>query len=312
MAETNSNSRVIILAILLLFAIGLGGYFWNQARVLRVDNELLTDESIELELVRLELLDDVESLQTDIDDLFLENDSLEIIFEGKTKEVAQRDKIIKEIKADFATDAAGMKIEIEQLNGIKQDLSALVAQLQTENERLLDANDELASEVSNLAIKTQELEFEISELRQLNTSFEKEKRNLLATSTRATNLRIDLLKKGDKPTGSFRRTRDINISFNIKNLPKDKEGERRLYLVVKDAQGLPVEVANPTYVAIKPENGSKQEEIIAQKVLTTNLFENERVQFKITPTEGTLHKGYYRATIYAKWGLLGGAEFQLR
>lgn len=308
----NSTSKVRTLAILLLLAIGIGGYFWNQSRTLRNDNKGLNTEVSMLEELRLSLLDDVEGLQTDVSDLLVENDSLEIIFEEKTEEIAARDKAIKKIKTDFATDASGMRLEIEQLKSIKQDLSTLVMQLQAENARLLDSNEALALEVTNMQIKTQELEFDISELRQLNADFEKDRKNLLATSTRATNLRIDLLKKGEKPTGSFRRAREVNVSFDIKNLPESKEGERRLYLVIKDSKGVPIEVANPTYVVIKPESGGKSEEIIAQQVITSTLYNNSRFQFKISPTEGTLHKGYYRVAIYAKWGLLGGAEFQLR
>lgn len=96
------------------------------------------------------------------------------------------------------------------------------------------------------------------------------------------------------------------------NLPSNKKGEYQVYLVIKDAQGIPVKVANPINVTIKPDTGGKSEPIIAQQAIKANLFDQNRLQFKINPEEKNLHQGYYRATIYTDWGLLGAAQFQLR
>ena len=90
------------------------------------------------------------------------------------------------------------------------------------------------------------------------------------------------------------------------------KGKHNVYVVLKDANSIPVKVENPIKVTIKPNTGGQAEEIIAQQMMSMNLFESDRLQFKIEPMKGSLHAGYYRAVIYTDWGLLGGAEFHLR
>ena len=219
---------------------------------------------------------------------------------------------IKTIKKNFAKDASGMKTEISQLKTIKQDLSNLIAQLKMENTQLKQSNEELGTQITASEQQNKELFFEIAEIKQLNNQLEQEKQNLMASSTRAANFRVDIRKKKDKPTGSARRARTIEVSFDIKNLPASKKGEYPVYLVVKDAKGIPVKVANPVKTTIKPATGSQAEEIIAQTMVRATLFESDRFQFKIEPLEGSLHKGFYSVAVYTEWGLLGGAQFQLR
>lgn len=315
MEQTNSkksNKSGIVLGLLLLIAFSVGGYFWIQNKTLSASNQELSGEVAVLKTLRTDLLVDVEGLQTDLDALMQDNAVLETDYEEISKDVAARKAEIKKIKKDFATNASGMQVEIEQLKGIKKELMDFIGQLKTENAQLKQSNEALTSQVANAENRNKELEFEISQLRQMNGDLEKDKSSLMATATRATELRVDIRKKGDKPTGSSRRAREINVSFALTNVPANRKGDQKIYVVIKDAQGVPVKVANPIKATIKSSTGGKSEEIIAQQMQIRDLFDKVRLQMTINPEVGNLQAGYYRVAIYADWGLLGGAQFQLR
>lgn len=310
--QTGSKRTLIVVSLLLLVAIMTIGFFWKQNQSLSTSILELNDEVGALNELRMDLVYEVEDLALSFDEILMSNDSLEMLYEEMTETVDQQKATIKKIKKDFANDAVGMKAEIDQLKTIKKELASTIEQLKRENANLKMSNETLALQVANTDAANKELTFQVAELRMLNTDLEKDKKNLLAVSTRASDIRIDLRKKGDKTTGSARRTREIIASFNINHLPKDKEGIHDLYLVIKDAKGNVVKVENPIKATITPDAGGQAEEIIAQQVITNTLFESARLKFKVTPVHGSLHKGFYRAAVYTEWGLLGAAQFQLK
>lgn len=310
--HSKSNKSSVILGLLLLLAILGGGYLWSQNKAINSTNDLLSGQVSVLKTLRTDLLEEVEILQSDFDAMIHNNALLEIDYEDISEEVNAKKVEIQKIKKAFATNAAGMQTEINQLKGIKKELTALLNQLTEENTQLKEANEDLAIQVANVETRNKELEFQTSQLRQTNRELEKEKSGLMATATRATDLRVDIRKKGDKPTSSSRRAKEIAVSFAISNLPDNRKGDQKIYVVVKNRQGLPIKVANPIKATIKSSSGGKAEEIIAQQMQIRNLFEKDRLQMTILPETGSLKAGYYRVSIYADWGLLGGAEFQLK
>lgn len=314
MEQTNakSNKSGAILGILLLLALLLGGYFWNQNKSLSATNQELNTEITTLRDLRDDLISDIDLLKEDYTAMINDNEMLEASFEKTTQEIKAKEATIKKIKADFAKNAVGMKAEIEQLRNIKKELTTYVNQLKAENASLKASNSDLATQVANVEAENRALAFEISQMRQMNGMLEKDKKALMATATRATDLRVDISKKGNKPTGSYRRAKEIAVSFAISNLPENKKGDHNIYVVIKDAKGIPVKVANPIKANITSETSGQSEEIIAQQKQIRNLFEKVRLQLLVNPIEGSLRKGYYRVSVYADWGLLGGAEFQLR
>lgn len=311
-SKSSNKTTVTVLAILLLLAIAAGGYFWSKTMSLNTSNQELSEEAIALNELRTDLIGDIESLQKDYNEILASSDSLAIQFEASTKLLASKQAEIDQIKKQAARESAGIKAELEQLRTVKKELTALVDQLKIENTRLRKTNQNLSSKLLTSESRNQELRFEILAMQQTNSSLERENLKLMAVSTRATNIRVDLRKRDDKPTTSAQRLREIIVSFDVKHLPEAKKGEHNLYIVLKDAKGMPVAVANPVKATIKSDAGGASEEIIAQQMQTVTLGENERIQFKITPEGKSLKEGYYRVAIYTEWGLLGGAQFQLR
>lgn len=312
MEKSNPKRLPIILGALLLLAITTGIYFWLKSDQLGKENTELTTEVETLRSLRTDLLSDIESLQSDYEKLTVSNDSLSIIFKETSSVVEKQKNEISSIKKQSAKDAVGMKKEVDQLRGMKQELSGIIKQLTDEIASLRKSNAALAAKVAETIEHNLALELQVAELQGTNADLERDRKKLMATSTRATNLKVDVRKKGDKPTGSYRRAREIEVSFDVKNIAKGKEGVNNVYLVINDAKGLPVKVDNPVKATIKPDSGGTPEEIIAQQMMSTDLYENVRLKFKINPKPGTLKPGHYRLSIFTDWGLLGGAQFQLR
>jgi len=154
--EQKENSRTglygffFIALVLLIFAT----YFMYSNRSLKTSNQNLTkenqalsEEMADLEILRDDLFEDVERLQLDYDELIESNDSLGILFSSVTNEVTVKKAEINKIKKDFAKDAAGIKKEVEQLRGIKKELTILVNNLKLENEQLKKSNQQLTEKV---------------------------------------------------------------------------------------------------------------------------------------------------------------------
>lgn len=307
----NNKSITIILGVLLVLALFGGGYFAKQSTALEGNNKMLMEEISALETTRTDLLGEIETLQTNYDELMEDATATEGLYKEASEMVNKQKSQIKQLKAGFSTEVAGMKSEIEQLQTIKNDLGSLLEQLKAENMQLKGANAQLTGERNASNEQNKKLAFEIAELRQVNLKMKKELSKLVAENSRAANFRVDIKKNNDKITSSSRRAKDIVISFNLKNIPADKAKEDRLYLVITDAKGTPVKATNPVTTTIRPNTGEKSFPIIAQQTLRTELQNGGRLQFDY-PLDTKLAKGYYRASVYTDWGLLGSAEFQLK
>lgn len=311
MENSNSKRTIVILGVVLTLAVLLGGYLWNQNNALNTSNEELQASVTELNDIKDDLLGEINDLQTSYDELNEEyltvniaNDSLTAIYQEASKSVAQKRAEIKTIKDKANADVKGLREQIAALKAIKADMSKVIDDLQKDNLRL-------TGEVKLANLQNERLKGEIAEMKQLNLAMQKELAKLAAANSRVTNMRVDVKKANDKITSSRNRAREIVVSFDLKNLPKDKLKEDRLYLVITDAKGTPVKVKNPISTTIRPNTGGDAFPIIAQQTIRQTLQNGARLQF-IQPLDEKLRGGAYRVSVYADWGLLGSASFQLR
>ena len=284
----------------------------QQNQNLTFANDDLGSELATLEGIRDDLIKDMEALNLDYDSLVEKHDSLITIYEKEHQQILAQQQLVNKIKKSATNDEATFQRQIQQLQDAKKDMLAMLDQLKSENQNLHRQNQELGQKLLVSEKENETLKLEIASMKQMTTTLESDRSDLMAKSTRANNFLINFKKQGNKSTGSARRTRTIQVSFDIFNLPEAKKGEHQLYIVLKDAKGIPVKVANPVEATIKSSTTAQGEPIIAQQMMTASLFEKGRLQFKVEPLPGTLHKGYYRALVYADWGLIGGAQFQLR
>ncbi|MFK7806604.1 MAG: hypothetical protein AB8F74_02275 [Saprospiraceae bacterium] len=313
MANKTSISTILFLSAFFLLATTFGIYSYQQNNKLEKENKNLTTEVSDLEETREELLADVKTLEEEFEELATVNENQKRDLEAANKALTSNKAELKKLQKKYKKDIGWMRGEIKKLRAAKTELTAMVDRLKAEQaEGGIADGSLLEHRISNIEARNQELMDRLEEARNRNNLLERENDNLDVTATVATNTRVDIFKKGKKPTGSFRRAREIVVSFNLSHLAKSKEGETDLYVVIKDAKGNLVQVDNPVTKKITSEVTGKIEPIIAQQSIRATLYDKVRLAFKVEPKRRTLKKGSYFVFIYADWGLVGRTEFTLR
>lgn len=275
-------------------------------------NTTLTKEVTALKDVRTGLLQEINGLKSKLNSAAAANDSLATAGLEMISVINSKEAEIKKMKKDFSKTAEGMANEITQLRQIKIQLNHFIDKMQQQVVILNNSNRALQKQVSDANEINKKLSFEISELKSINLVTDKELKKFSATSTRTGNFRIDIKKDGNKPTGSSKRAKEIDLSFAIKNIPDDKVGTHQVYLSIMNAKGEPMVVNYPQTVVIDPSiEGGLATIITAQQSKAVSLANDVRVQF-LQPIERRLNPGFYQANIYTDFGLIGSAQFQLR
>lgn len=334
MKNPKSKITTIVLSVVLGLSILTGGYFGVKSYQLNKSNERLQSEVGLLKTVKNELIADIEDLQSDYDGLLSNNSELESTLATAILEMEDKETELKRIKAQdnsftLAEEVQRLRIMKDEyafiLNELRKQAIILTnsnSELQNQNADLIDRMADIKEKNEKLATKVFNLRRENnSELKPLNASNRSDKANAMLMSNEsindhstekkqvaeAANFTFDIRKKGNKPTGSSRRARKIAVRFDVKNLDKMSSTET-LYLVIRDINGIPVQVENP----IKATVGSKKEEIIAQQMMAVNLSQHSSLKFEVMPKKKTLHEGYYRVSVYSEKGLIGSDQFHLR
>ncbi len=302
------NSTVLVFIGL----IGISTFFACGDQATADQNTALNKEVNTLKEVRTDLLQEIEGLKTELESKAASNDSLTMAGEEMLAVINSKEAELKKMKKDFSKTADGMANEITQLRQIKTQLNHFIDKMEQQVTILNKANQSLQKQVSDATELNKKLSFEISELKSLNLVTDKELKKFSATSTRTSNFRIDIKKDGNKPTGSSRRAKEIDLSFAVKNLPENRKGTHQVYLSIVNAKGDPMVVNYPQTVVIDPSiEGGLATVITAQQSKTVDLANDVRIQFK-QPIESRLNPGFYQANIYTDFGLIGSAQFQLR
>lgn len=333
MKNPTSKSQIttIVLSVVLGISILTGGYFGVKSYQLNSSNEKLQSEVGLLKTVKNDLIAEIEGLQSDYNGLLSNNSELESTLATAILEMEDKEAELKRIKAQ--DDSFTLADEVKRLRMLKDEYAFILyelkiqstiltnsnAELQNQNADLLDRMADMKEKNEALATKVFNLRREnTSGVKPLNASNKNDKPKAILVSNKvnnanqklaeATNFTFDIRKKRNKPTGSSRRARKIAVRFDVKNLDNMPAGTEKLYLVIKDINGMPVQVESPIMVTV----GSKKEEIIAQQMMTVNLSQHSSFKFEFMPKKKTLREGYYRASVYSDKGLIGSDQFHLR
>ena len=307
------NKSIIAITVLLLAFLVGSFYFMNQNSRLSEKTNKLDFKVDSLTTVKFDLLEEIDSLRIAFAVMANQKDSVSLALSA---EIAEAQKIIDRQKSELrifkrktATEINGLKKEIGELGGIREKMENIISRLQQEKEELLAQNVALTEKLEVSEERNRELAYQVEELEQLNLSSLDELRSLRATAFQATNFNVEVQNKGDKPTTSKNKAKTIKVEIDINKVPEQYLGDQNLYLVIKDARGIPIESLNPTKAIIKSPNETT--EIISQRAILMPLAESQRVDFK-HDIVNKLNAGYYRVAVYSDYGLLGAATFRLR
>lgn len=304
----DNNSKLIysvVITLLLLLSGGIGWFFWNKTQKLVAENKERVMMVDSLTNLKANLEKSLDSLQTDYTALRTENENLLGKIAAATNLVSQKEGVIRQIKETSAGDLAALQAQVEELKKVKTEYETVINLLKTENGQLKEENLALKGENASLKGDKESLSEQVSDLAK---KLEDQIRKTQSAAFRATSFRVELEKRRDRLTTMARKVREINVSFDLADVPENFRGPAKLYLVITDDTGTPIPSDNPIKSTIYAPTGPV--DIMAQQTRAVVLDQTQRYTFTY-PVEERLKKGNFVIAIYCEKGLLGVASFKL-
>ncbi len=310
----NSNRTWgIVAALLALFLViaGLWGFRLNNEKTdLTSANAELETQFNDMLSLKEELEVEVDSMSVAFEDLSVENETLIKELKDEKSRVSRRNVKIKGLRSDLKSTQDNAAGEIASLKNQIQDLINTKFALQENITSLVYQNDSLKGVTGILESDLRIAKDENIMLNNLNNTIQKEVSNLTLANFKASAFRVEVAKKkATKVTSKGRRAKNIQVSFDLTNVPEKYQGVRPIYLVITDDKATPVKLDNPIKAQVSV-NGQKQD-ILAAEAKETNIVDNQRLSFNHKLGD-KLQSGFYRVAVYTDLGLLGASSFRLR
>ncbi len=304
--QPNNNSSLygIIIGLLLLLSAGLGYLLWQKSQAMLAEKEKQELVVKRLSTEKSNIVRSLDSLSNAYGTLRTENESLTSQIAASAQRVKEKESAIKQISIQNTQDLDALRAQLEELRRAKADMESIVKQLQSENAQLKGENIQLKEENNQLKTDKTELSGQVTDLaEQLKQQIQKTQ----SATFKATSFKVELLRKS-KTTARARRARDLQVSFDLVDVPQPFQGGQTLYLVVSDDKGNPIMATNPTKKTISTPSGPV--EIIAVQSKQTVLMNTQRILFNYK-LEEKLKAGNYVVAVYCDKGLLGASSFRL-
>lgn len=301
------NSRVygFIVTVLLALAAVIGFFFWQKSKSYMAEKEKVEVERHELEIQKVTFERELDSLSNAYSSLRTENENLQGRITTTAALVEQKENTIRQIKAATAADIAALRDQVAQLQRTKIELETIISTLRIENDSLKVENQRLSGENTELKGANTQLSGQVQDLAK---QLEEQIRKTQSASFKATSFRVWTARKNEKLTTKARRIREIDVSFDLADVPEPYFGPQKLYMVITDDKGNPVPSDNPTKATVYAPTGPV--EIMAQQVKAVVLESTQRMSFHHKFDE-KLKSGNYVVAVYCDKGLLGASSFKL-
>lgn len=327
-------SKLLTLVCVLLGASAIGTGLWGyqnyeSANQLTTNNAQLQEELtisqnriLEMEQLQRELKAEVDSLIAAFTAANTENEKLDqlLTMAGRrnrklVKQIEERKVQLEELKASAKKDRKNLMSQLMVLIKAKSKLEVEVKEVAKSNEKLtktavamgldptksLEENKVVAKKIKaeRLAARKKAPEPEVVEV---------EEPVELVLPLRATSFRIEVGGRKDKVTAKAKKAKDIQVSFDLSNIPDGERKKALMYLVIVNDKGELVTCANPIK-AVVPVAG-KDKEITGLVKREVEIEPNQRINFE-WELEDKVEAGYYRVEIHSEDGFLGEASFLL-
>lgn len=306
MSDTqNSRTYAIVVTVLLALAAGLGFFFWMKSKSYLAEKDKIEIERQTLETEKVNIERELDSLSNAYFTLRTENENLQGRVTSTAVLIEQKEGLIRQIRASSSKEIQALRDQVAQLQRTKIEYETIISTLQTENEQLKAENQRLTGENEELKGANTELSGKVEGLaKQLEEQIQKTQ----SAAFKATSFRVTTARKTDKLTTKARRTREIDVSFDLADVPEPFQGPQKLYMVITDEKGNPIKSDNPTKATVYAPTGPV--EIMAQQVRAVVLESTQRQSFHYKFDE-KLKSGNYVVAIYCDKGLLGASSFRL-
>jgi regulator of replication initiation timing len=308
MSEQQSSNKSgvygIVIALLLLLSAGLGYFLWQKSKSMIAEKERLEKEMADLSTEKANIARSLDSLTSSYADLRTENESLTSKIATSAQLVQQKEAAINKIKGENTAEINALRAQVEELKKTKSELEGIIAVVKAENAQLKGENARLTEENTQLKTDKDQLSGKVTDLAK---QLEEQIRKTQSATFKATSFKVEVLRK-DKTTGRARRARDLQVSFDLIDVPQPFQGQQTIYLVITDENGKPITTSNPTKKVINAPAGPV--EIIAIQTKQADIGNTQRLSFN-HKLEEKLKAGNYVVAIYCDKGLLGASTFRL-
>lgn len=307
MTDNTQKLRLWAIVATILFALTaiFSLWIWGKYRSAAGDNAS-REQQIEALLAEKSLLDSqLDSLSLAYNSVRSENDSLQGSVARAENIVATKAAEVDQLRKKSTRDLKELRAQVEAMQRAKAEVETVVTLLRTENEQLKAENARLTGENEQLRGEKEALDQQVSDL---STKLADQIRKTQSAKFKATAFRVDVERRGDKLTTRAKKVRELNVSFDLADVPEAYQGPQKLYLVIADETGAPIASANPIRATVEAPSGAVQ--IVAQQVKAVAVGNTQRLSFTYKLDE-KLKKGSYVAAIYCDKGLLGVSSFRL-
>lgn len=291
-----------ILALLLLLA-GWWGLGQKKERMALADeNVALTSSLNDLQQLKDDLSQEVDSLRMAYVSLAEENTALQGSLAEVESRLAKRDADLRAAKKQGASEVNNLRAEIQELLAFKAELEETIYAIKSENDSLRNVTGQLEADLSTVRADNEALN-------RMNNTIQDELKRLTLANFKATAFQVEAERKSSKATAKSGRTRRIRVTFDLANVPSEYQGTRPLYLVITNESGVPITTESP--IQAQSVVGGQRMDLIAQEAKEVNVAESQRLTFTHELSD-KLPSGFYRASVYTDIGLLGAASFRLQ
>ncbi len=307
----SSNRTVWILAAFLVLTTGMAIYFGSKSSSLNTERDVLTQNLTELDEQKLNLEDELATLDESYQSQIAENDTLSTTLEVRLKEVEDLKGRVWNAKQKLAKSEEENKAindRLAQLEELKQNLEGDIVALQETNQELSDVNEQISHDLQVSEEEKMALDAQLQDMSKKNEVLVQRLHTIAPAGFVATNFNVTAERKNSKLTARANQAEKINVEFDINDVPAEFQNEEEIYLVVTQFDGnpidvvetAPVEVGSTTPVAINVVDRKKT--VLKDRQSIEMTFDADR----------DLDSGLYNLMVYADHGFLGATTFQLR
>lgn len=291
-----------VFGILFLAALVFGIAYYSKYRT---SYNKANDLGTQLDDTRTKLEGELASLNTAYGSQMAMNDTLSVDLQEKIAEVEDLQVRIAQAKKDLSSskaNASEIKGRLAKMEELKIALEKDIVTLREENTVLAASNVSLNTDLTTTREEVSTLNKQVMGLTQANEKLTSRLKIVAPAGFRADNFTVTSATKNDKLTSKGKRIDQINVTFDLNNVPEEFQGNREIYLVMTEFNGNPVAAVPGQNVSLN--FGNEPVSVRAADLEKVILKGRQSVTMSFKPTED-LAPGTYNLMIYSDNGYLG-------
>jgi predicted RNase H-like nuclease (RuvC/YqgF family) len=296
------------MGVLLIGSIAFGVMFYNRHNE---SSHKAMDLSTQLDNTRTQLQGELATLNEAYTGEIATNDTLSSDLQRKVAEVADLQDRIEKAKSALKNSVANNKQiqnRLNQMEELKVALEKDISSLRDENVALAASNHDLNTELTSTKDEVVNLNTKVMSLTAANTKLTGRLKTIAPAGFTADNFTVTSEDKKDKLTTKGKKIDQINVKFDLNNIPEELQGGHEIYLVLTQFNGNPVAVVPSKNVNLT--FGDQAVSVNAADLEKITLKDRQSVTMSFEPTDN-MTPGTYNLMVYADNGYLGSTGFMV-